>query len=147
MNIPRCFTLDDYATVLDVLLAKDDLDTEKLRDLLAGMSVAMRETDRYSIYAVLTDFGKDALKVPTGWEIVAIRRRSDRPEENFLYAVLCHSTTDRYKWSTWSYNSSCNTFNLGHYWESWAEAFADWSIRDDFRFGGQDLFQSMKSSV
>ena len=142
MDFQGCYTLTQFAVMLERHLENNDMDASQWHDAMSNMSVAMRKTDLYNCYAVQIDYGEGILTgVPAGWDVVATRRRSDRPEETFLFVVLCrHRDRDKdEKWAVWSLNTSCSSFNAGMYYDNFPDAFLAWRTLFDFSIKGERL--------
>jgi len=64
-------------------------------------------------------------------EVLAIKPHTMHSDDYYLVYILLDRKTDTSRYATWSYNSTTNDFNLGHYFENSKDALKDFHKRGD----------------
>ena len=83
-------------------------------------------------------------------EVLAIKPHSMHPDDYYLSYILVDRTTEESRYVTWSYNSTTDNFDLGHYFENTKDALKDFHKRGDIvqifdKEFAEDLIEELNS--
>ena len=71
------------------------------------------------------------LAIENNMEVLAIKPHTMHPDDYYLVYVLVDRKVNGSRYATWSYNSTTNDFNNGHYFENSKDALKDFHKRGD----------------